>query len=214
MPSQKYLLPHFLNGRCSPEKYHGWLEGRALAHVRQGSGKGIGHNFKSFSERFDSICQRHLDDVRARAFAFIFYDFTDNALSRILKDQGAFAQLDRLSGRELSIFYLHSGTRHTVQAFNSEFLTTLGVSEETTLPCVVFFRVQEEKVEDIVVVGLDNSNLIHGFHELYSVVEHYIKTELGSTKLQPRAVRWIKNGTKFVTLEVFRAALKRGVDFF
>jgi hypothetical protein len=180
----------------------------------RGSARGIGHNFKSFSQRFDTICQQHVADGRAQAFAFIFYDFTDNALSTILRDQGAFAQLDRLSGKELSIFYLHSGTRHTVRAFNLEFLSALGVSDETTLPCVVFFRVDQENVKDIVVVGLDNSNLIHGFHELYGVVEHYLKTELGSTKVESRAIRWIKSGTKFITLEVFRAALKRGIDFF
>jgi hypothetical protein len=180
----------------------------------QGAGRGIGHNFDSFRNRFDAICQAHLAEARARAFAFIFYDFTDQDLRRILKDQGAFAQLDRLSGTELSIFYLHSGTRWTVEAFNTHFLATLGVSETASLPCVVFFRVNVDVIEDIAIAQLDNADLIHGFHELYGAIERYIQAGEPTIAGQPRAMRWLKSSGKFIGLEIFRAALKRGLDFF
>ena len=39
-------------------------------------------------------------EKRAKAFAFIFYDFTDSDLQKILKDQGVFARLDRLAGNQ------------------------------------------------------------------------------------------------------------------
>jgi hypothetical protein len=42
MPSKKYPLPPFLMGRCSPEQYYDWLEGRALAHVRRDRKRGHG----------------------------------------------------------------------------------------------------------------------------------------------------------------------------
>ena len=38
------------------------------------SGRGVGHTFSSFRRRFDQICQEHLAEKRAQAFAFIFYD--------------------------------------------------------------------------------------------------------------------------------------------
>jgi hypothetical protein len=40
MPSRKYSLPDFLIGRCTPEVYYDWLEGRALAHVRRDRQRG------------------------------------------------------------------------------------------------------------------------------------------------------------------------------
>jgi len=43
----------------------------------QGSGNGIGHGLDSFLNRFDCICSGHRKEGRAKAFAFIFYDFTD-----------------------------------------------------------------------------------------------------------------------------------------
>lgn len=180
----------------------------------QGHGSGIGHNFDSFTRRFDAICKQHLAEGRARAFAFIFYDFTDSALRRILKDQGAFAQLDRLSGTELSIFYLHAGTRAVVERFNQQFLTALGVTDQAELPCVVFFKVKNEQIEDIEIAQLDSANLIHGFHELYSAVERYLATEPSAQVPESRALKWLKGGSKFVGLELFRTALKRGFESF
>lgn len=123
----------------------------------QGHGKGIGYNFDSFNLRFDAICREHIAAGRARAFAFIFYDFTNASFHRILEDQGVFAQLDRLSGTQMSIFYLHAGTREMVERFNQQFLDTLGVTDKAELPCVVFFKVNNDQIEDIEIAQLDNA---------------------------------------------------------
>src|SRR6266700_5291869 len=100
----------------------------------QGQGRGIAHGLDSFLDRFDAICQEHVTSKRAKAFAFIFYDFVDQDLRRILKNQGAFAQLDRLAGDDLSVFYLHMGRRDTVSKFNTAFLSKLGVIDKATPP--------------------------------------------------------------------------------
>lgn len=180
----------------------------------QGRGNGIGHSLKSFVDRFDSICAEHLASGRAQSFAFIFYDFTDHELHSILKDQGAFAQLDRLAGKELSIFYLHAGTRAAVEAFNTHFFSALGVTDQATLPCVVFFRVEDSQVSDIEIAQLESANLIHGFHELYGAIESYLKLQTANSDKPSRAIRWLKSGTKFLSIELFRAALKRGFELF
>ena len=84
----------------------------------QGHGEGIGHSFNSFLRHFIVICEDHLENGRAKAFAFILYDFHDEHIKNdILKKQGGFAQLDRLSGNDLSVFYLHSDNKKLLKAF-------------------------------------------------------------------------------------------------
>lgn len=62
-----------------------------------------------------------------QSHSFIFYDFTDQPIREILQNQGVFAQLDRLPGKDLSVFYLHAGTNATVEAFNAHFFSALGI---------------------------------------------------------------------------------------
>jgi len=178
----------------------------------QGPGRGIGHSLEGFVARFDEICLEHLKQKRALAFAFIFYDRSDETTRHLLHNQGVFTQLDRLSGTNLSIFYLHTGSERAVEHFNAGFLSLLGVEETARTPCVVFFRVESDRLEDIKVVSLDNSDLIHGFHELYEVIRHYIEGTLPTMK--GRYLRWMAVGGKFVSLEVFRAALRKVLSLF
>lgn len=178
----------------------------------QGSGKGIGHGLDSFIQRFDQICAEHATTGRAKAFAFILYDFNNTALRRILKDQGVFARLDRLSGSDLSIFYLHARTSKSLEAFNEHFISALGVEETPHLPCVIFFRVENgTNIKDIEVTQLDSADLIHCFNELYEVVAKYIaakNTQSGDFSI----IKWLKVSGKFVGLEALRAGLKKGLE--
>ena len=178
----------------------------------QGRGQGIGYNDRSFSERFEALCREHLEKGRARAFAFIFYDFCDSDFRKLLKNQGVFAELDRLAGSDLSIFYLHSATRRTVDRFNSGFLTRLGIAENVQLPCVVFFRVKEDKIDDVVLAQLERADLIHGFRELYDLIEDYINEALDSPSEPPKYLKWVKSGVKFIGLEGLRAFIKLVLD--
>ena len=172
-----------------------------------GTGNGIGHTIASFQSRFDQICSNHLQQGRAKSFAFIFYNFLDKDIQQILRDQGAFAQLDRLSGTQLSLFYLHAGSRTTVDSFNAQFLSVLGVKDKASLPSVVFFRVRDNEIADVEVAELQSANLIHVFHELYLAIENYLKLET-AVPAESRAIRWIKGGARFVSIEVFRSALR------
>lgn len=175
----------------------------------QGSGNGIGHGLSSFLQRFDEICADHLAKGRAKSFAFILYDFTDQDIREILKNQGVFTQLDRLSGKELSVFYLHAGTNAALAAFNNHFFGALGIEGLATLPCVVFFRVEKGVIEDIEIAQLESADLVHGFHELYGAIQQYLSANLAAPNEPSRAIRWLKGGAKFLSVEVFRATLKK-----
>lgn len=178
----------------------------------QGQGQGIGHSAQSFSDRFAELCQEHIARGRARAFAFIFYDFQDREFRRVLKDQGVFAKLDRLSGNDLSVFYLHSGSQYAHERFNSDFLSRLDLTERVSLPCVVFFRVSAEQITDITAIHLESASLIHGFHELHGIISHYISESLDAPRTESKYWQWIKSSSKFIGLEAFRAVIKDGLE--
>lgn len=177
----------------------------------QGSGKGIGHGLDSFIGRFDEICTQHATTGRAKAFAFILYNFNDAVLRRVLRDQGVFARLDRLSDSDLSVFYLHAGTQRSLDAFNVHFISTLGVNETPRLPCVIFFRFMNGNIKGVEIVELESADLIHCFQELYEVIEKYIADQ-PTQNSSAGVIKWIKVSGKFVGLEVFREGLKKGLE--
>lgn len=143
----------------------------------QGNKEGIGLSFDSFIRRFQEICQQHVNAKRAHAFAFIFYDFRDKTIRRILKSQGGFANLDRLSGRNLSVFYLHSDNEALNKHFNATFKHVFEIKESVELPFVLFLKFDGEinNIEDLKVVELEQENPMFAFNELYVTIEDYIK---------------------------------------
>ncbi len=113
----------------------------------QGDSQGIGHSFDSFIRRFSEICKNHIESKRAHAFAFIFYDFTDRNLKDVLKSKGGFARLDRLSGRKLYVFYLHSKNQRLNRHFNETFKYVFEIEDNVSLPFVLFLKFDGEIAE-------------------------------------------------------------------
>ena len=141
----------------------------------QGHQEGIGHGFDSFLRKFIDICETHLKDGRAKSFAFILYDFHDEQIRDILKSQGGFAKLDRLSGSELSVFYIHSDNKEFVTAFNEIFVGAFEIENTAELPCVLFFKMNDGDVEDLQIIELEQTNKMFAFQELYSTIQSYLK---------------------------------------
>lgn len=54
------------------------------------------------------LCERHKDENRALAFAFLIYDFENPQIIKVLEDQEYWNALDKISGKFLSIYYIHS----------------------------------------------------------------------------------------------------------
>lgn len=174
----------------------------------QGNGRGIGYGLISFLERFETICDEHQQNKRAKSFAFILYDFNDKAFKKVLKDRGVYTKLDRLSGNNLSIFYLHSGQEDNVYQFNNELVSRIGLDTTINFPCVVFFKLKKGKFKDISIAQLDNANLVHGFMELYEIIEVYIAKEKELPNLSFKSLKWIISPSKFVSAEVVKNAIR------
>lgn len=117
---------------------------------------GIGLGYDEFKERFQAICEQHLKEKRAKAFAFVFFDFGRGLTASVLHSGSGFRELNDLSGNEMTIFYLHVNAHEIAgKGFNAHFLKILGVDEQAPPPCVVCFRVCDGEVDDVAFHHID-----------------------------------------------------------
>lgn len=111
-----------------------------------------GYDYEEFIESFDTICQEHINTDRAKKFAFIVYDFHSET-HEVLNDRGVFTELDRLSGENITIFYLDAqinGRRNSHQNklyrnFN-DILVELTGQHIRGVPFIVFFDFDDNEV--------------------------------------------------------------------
>lgn len=171
----------------------------------QGKGNGIGHSFDTFLRRFIEICEEHLENARAKSFAFILYDFNDDVTKNVLRNQGGFARLDRISGRDLSIFYIHSDNKELIKSFNSIFLSAFQIKEKSELPFVLFFNVKDREVLEVEIVELEQSNILFAFEELYKIIENHIQ------RLKNNSIEKVKPTTNKVS-KFMKSVRKTTVD--
>jgi hypothetical protein len=176
----------------------------------QGHGKGIGLDKISFQRRFIELCDQK--SGREKSFGLILYDFEDTNLRKVLKNQGVFAKLDRLSGDNLTLFYLDSGRKKSVDNFNSALLGELGIHGNILLPSVIFFKIKNKKVFDIITVLLNDDNILHSFQELYSVIENYVSEEFKGIFESSGALKFIKSSAAYIGDKIFTLALDKILD--
>lgn len=103
-----------------------------------------GYWYDEFLHQFDNICKEHLATKRAKKFAFILYDF-HSATHCVLQNQGIFTDLDRLSGQNITIFYLDGQLDEQRNIQNrlfqnlNQIVTELANQEIQSVPFIVFF---------------------------------------------------------------------------
>lgn len=141
----------------------------------QGKSQGIGHSLNSMIDRFIEICNQHKSEKRASSFAFLFYNFENSPIRDILKSNGGFAKLDRLSGKYLSVFYLNSDNAETIESFHNVFQKAFEVEDKTKYPFVLLFDVDDDDITNLEVVELEQDNPLFAFEELYGILENKIQ---------------------------------------
>jgi len=184
----------------------------------QGQGNGIGYSFDSFLKRFIDLCEEHLENGRATAFAFILYNFQDNHIRNILRNQGGFTQLDRLSGKDLSVFYIHSDNKRLLNAFNEIFLGAFEIKDQNQLPFVLFFNMKDREVTNVEIVEIEQSNLMFSFKELYDIIQNYIDRSKGKKieKLSPKTnkiTEFFKSVKKIALDKFIKWLIDKGADY-
>ncbi|MBI5893418.1 MAG: hypothetical protein HZB79_07190 [Deltaproteobacteria bacterium] len=156
-----------------------------------------GHSFNSFSDKFIQICKEHKDQGRALAFAFIFYDFENAQISKVLQDTDYWLSLNAISGKYLTVFSLHRKPkvkykrRRKVKTDNHVFYNMVSIlgnfnnpseSSNTLIekyfgkdiqikyPAVMFFQVHNDKVIGYTLIELDEQEIEPAFIELKTYI--------------------------------------------
>ncbi|MCO4879036.1 hypothetical protein [Paraburkholderia caribensis] len=125
---------------------------------RQGPTTGVSVGLADFERDFKNICREHMRDKRARAFAFIFYNMNSGPVRKALKADG-FKVLNDASGKDVTVYYLHEGAEFQMNQFNRQFLRVLNIRDQASPPCMAFFRVNGESIEDVDIRTIEPSLL-------------------------------------------------------
>lgn len=161
----------------------------------QGAGRGVGMGYEEFVSEFERICAIHVREKKARAFAFVFYDMTHGAVRKALKSERGYQILNEASGKDLTLFYLHSeATRDRAKQFNDLFLEALNVGEQVAPPCIVFFRISGQNIEDIALNSIDAET--EDLHLIVEEMRRYIMNYVDGINEQGdlSGLTWIASG--------------------
>lgn len=143
--------------------------------------QGIGFGYSQFIEYFTKICAEHIEQKRATQFAFMFYNMTDDTVSKALSSESGFNKINETSGTEVTVFYLHNSAPNEIsESFNRKFLKELGITNQANLPCIAFFRINKNHIEDVSIHSIDER-----ITEPFMVVEQicrFIKAEKQNQK--------------------------------
>tara|TARA_R110002050_G_scaffold265253_2_gene406278 strand:+ start:5223 stop:5807 length:585 start_codon:yes stop_codon:yes gene_type:complete len=121
-----------------------------------------GYWYDEFVQQFDSICKDHLTTVRAKKFAFIVYDF-HSPMHEVLQNQGVFIELDRLSGKDITVFYLdgqlnRDRNNQTLLFRNlNKILHEFTGDQVRSIPFIVFFDFKNDDVTNLKCYSIRNN---------------------------------------------------------
>lgn len=125
----------------------------------QAGERGIGMGYDQFVETFQAVCNEHLQDGRARAFAFVFYDMGHGVVRDALRQADGFHRLHEKTGQDVTLFYLHDQAVDAHwRSFNLAFMAALGITGQAVTPCMVFFRISGENIEDVSIYAIDGES--------------------------------------------------------
>jgi len=146
----------------------------------------------AFGKSIIDLCRKHKENRRALAFAFIVYDFDSPQMFKILNDMNYWNALNTISGRYLSIYYIHSNEstfagdlaavsdreQRGLYPLESRELRTilpmlkryLELDEEVKNPSILFFQVEDTMISDYFLIQLLEEKVEEGFLELKAFV--------------------------------------------
>lgn len=178
---------------------------RAMVPIfEQSDGHAIGYGIHDFLDRFDKILKEHLDRGRARAFALLFYNFEQEEFRNLVLDPEVMMSLDRLTGKELSVFFFHDDGKRPLQKFNREFTKRLGFEGAGKTPCIVFFKYADDKVSETSMAVLsDHAHL--GYNVLKEAIEAYLG---GNLKKSAKSWKWLQTPSITIGVVAIKEAIK------
>ncbi len=146
-------------------------------------------NTNDFSDGIIELCEKHREESRALAFAFLIYDFLNPQIIKVLEDADYWNALDTISGKFLSIYYINSRERnfaedlaaasdverrgmHPINAgIPIDYLLPmlknyLALDNNVKLPSILFFQVEGKLISDYFLIELSEESIGKSFIEL------------------------------------------------
>lgn len=148
-----------------------------------------GYSFDEFREHLLEICAEHREEGRALAFAFLLYDFRIPEIAKMLRDEDYWRALDEISGQRLTVFSFDA--REPKKSYKREFRRMVpvvaggdpgmktqlvlrsyfGLSEQLTLPAVLFFQASRDSINDYRLVRISARRVEDAFNEIRELLE-------------------------------------------
>jgi len=155
-----------------------------------------------FSKGIITLCEKHRKQNRALAFAFLIYDFENPQIFKILEDVNYWNALNTISGKYLSVYYIHSrentfgedlsahnGHEHRwlypiedrmqLSAVMPMLKNYLALDEDVKLPAILFFQVEGKLISDYFLIELFEDKMEESFIEL----KDYISSAVNQLKM-------------------------------
>ena len=178
---------------------------------------------KDFSQGIIELCEKHRNESRALAFAFLLYDFRNSQIIKVLEDRDYWNALNTISGKYLSIYYIHSKERNFAEDLEASngverrgmhpisggvaidnivpmLKRYLALETNVKLPSILFFQVEGQLIADYFLIELFEETIEKSFIEL----KDFILEAVASLKrIDP---------TCYENHQPIFECLKRGVD--
>ena len=122
--------------------------------------------------------------------------------------------MDRLSEKDISIFYLHSKELESYAKFNELFTKAFEIEDKINLPCVILFSENNGDVENLRFISLSEDNPYFAFDELFQLIDKYKTALADDSKIDLgdfRNISWVKSAlysTKFASEQFLKLLIK------
>ena len=146
------------------------------------------HELKTddFIESIIDLCETHRKENKALTFAFLIYDFETPQIYKILEDVNYWNALNTISGKYLSVYYIHSrentfgedlsthngheqrrlfpiDDRIRLSAVMPMLKNYLALDEDVKLPAILFFQVEGKLISDYFLIELFEEKMEESF---------------------------------------------------
>lgn len=144
---------------------------------------------KDFSKGIIELCEKHRNERRALAFAFLLYDFQNPQIIKVLEDIDYWNALNAISGKYLSIYYIHTKERNFAEDLKASngiekrgmhpiggvveidtivpmLKKYLALETNVKMPSILFFQVEGKLISDYFLIELFEETIEKSFIEL------------------------------------------------
>ncbi len=141
---------------------------------------------EDFSKGIIELCEKHRNENRALAFAFLLYDFKNPQIIKVLEDSDYWNALNAISGKYLSIYYIHTKERNFAEDLQASdgiekkgmhpisvgveldiivpmLKKYLALDTDVKMPSILFFQVEGKLISDYFLIEISEETIEKSF---------------------------------------------------